>query len=444
MKLVDSFFSRLARKLAKLPNATGVYFFYTAKQELIYVGKATSLRSRVRNYFSAGGKGGVRRPIGEFIRKINDVKWQTTGSALEAIILEANLIKKFQPRYNVLGKDDKSWNYLGVTKEAFPRLVPIRQQEYALPQSKPGKQNKQNKIEEFVYVFGPYPGLNTTAALALLRKLFQFSTCQGAAPRRRPCFYYHLGQCRGVCTGAITPAEYRRQVVRPLVLLLQGKKQSVLKFFAREMKRASRRQQFEEAARARDQLKQLRRIQDVALLNRSFIGKEPGTPSLRSGQARIKEQMRIEGYDISNLGATEKVGSMVVFDQSGPVKSGYRKFIIRTVTGQSDVDCLAEVLERRLGHRDWPLPQLLLIDGGAPQVNRARQVLAAHHLALPLVGIAKGPQRKKNDFILNTQGLASSAAIRQWVERHQVLLIQVRNEAHRFAIQFHRARRDRV
>jgi len=146
---------------------------------------------------------------------------------------------------------------------------------------------------------------------------------------------------------------------------------------------------------------------------------------------------RIEGYDISNLGSSDKVGSMVVFDDSGSLKSEYRKFKIKTVIGQSDVDCLAEVLERRLKHNDWAMPDIFLIDGGLPQVNKTKSVLREAGVNTPIVGIAKGSLRKRNDFFVVTE----SVEIKKWIKENKNLLIKVRDEAHRFAIAFNRAQR---
>ena len=192
---------------------------------------------------------------------------------------------------------------------------------------------------------------------------------------------------------------------------------------------AAKLQNFEEAARLRNQIYHLQKIQDVALLNDSFL-----KDKIFSGDSIVK---RIEGYDISNLGTSDKVGSMVVFDESGPVKSQYRKFKIKTVAGQSDVDCLAEVLERRLNHSEWSLPDIFLIDGGLPQVNKAKAVLRARGIVQPIVGIAKGSERKRNDFIV----LGANDIMKEWIKTNKILLIKVRDESHRFAITFNRSLR---
>ncbi|MFA6423692.1 MAG: GIY-YIG nuclease family protein [Candidatus Magasanikbacteria bacterium] len=406
--------------IKNLPDAPGVYKFFNSQGEIIYVGKASSLKSRVRSYF-AGKKS--PRPIEEMIHEVVDIKTETTDSALEAAILEGYYIKKYLPKYNIEWRDDKSWNYIGINKDKYPRVLTVREHELT-----------SDKRAEFRYLYGPFPGLNTKEALRLLRKIFLFSECQPDA--KKPCFYYQLGLCLGVCTGEISARDYMAKVIRPLCLFLDGKKQRLLKDIEKEMGVASKGKYFEEAARLRNQLHHLQKIQDVALLNDSFlmdIVKRDSSTALRSG----RNDMRIEGYDISNLGTSDKVGSMVVFDESGPVKSQYRKFKIKTVIGQSDVDCLAEVLERRLKHSEWALPDVFLIDGGLPQVNKSKTILRAAGVMIPIVGIAKGVERKRNDFFVVTD----SVDMRNWISGNKNLLIKVRDEAHRFAIAFNRAQR---
>lgn len=405
----------IADFIAQLPDSPGIYLFFSLSKELIYVGKATSLRSRVRSYFSGQR---TPRPIEEMIHEVVKIDYRPTDSVLEAIILESVYIKKFQPKYNVLGKDDKSWNYIVVTKESFPHIKTLRQHELV-------QLNKYEQKKLYQEMFGPYPGLNTKAALKILRRLFHFSSCDPG--QGRPCLYRQMGQCLGVCTGEITAVEYQKQVIRPLMLFLRGNKKRVIKEFETQMKRATKEERFEEAARLRDQLKSLYRIQDVALMNESFF----------TNQKSHEPDFRIEGYDISNLGTTDKVGSMVVFNKLGPVKSEYRKFTIKTVEGQSDVDCLAEVLHRRLNHEEWLLPKIFLIDGGRPQVNKASEVLKERGVLIPVIGIAKGPERKRNDIILGDK----HPEIIAWVSAHKLLLIKVRDEAHRFAITFNRSKR---
>lgn len=409
--------------IKNLPELPGVYLFYDQAGSLVYVGKATSLKDRVRSYFRGQR---TPRPIEEMIHEVVKIDWQETESVLEAVILESIFIKKFQPKYNVLGKDSKSWNYIVITKDEYPKVLTIREHDLSLLRA-----NDLLGFEKLGDIFGPYPGLNTKAALKILRRLFRFSTCLPGA--KRPCLYYEMGQCLGVCTGEVTPTDYRHRVIAPLKWFLSGKKRQVITSFERQMKLASKEQRFEDAAMLRNQLLALERIHDVTLLNKDFFADEiKNIPELTAGK-----ELRIEGYDISNLGTTDKVGSMVVFDNERPVKSEYRKFNIKTVTGQSDVDCLTEVLGRRLKHTEWPRPDVILIDGGRPQVNRIKKVFNDFQVSIPLLGIAKGPERKRNDIILGSK----DEPFVRWVAAHQSLLIRVRDEAHRFAITFNRSKR---
>lgn len=400
-----------------LPDSPGIYLFYSAKKQLIYVGKATSLKNRVKSYF-IGKK--TPRPIEEMIHEVENIRHIVTESVLEAVILESVYIKKYKPVYNVLGKDDKSWNYILITKDEYPLVHTMREHELK-------QLTTEEKRKQFLYVFGPFPGLNTKATMKLLRQLFHFCNCR---PGQKSCLYYQMGQCFGVFKRDLSPGEYREKVVQPLVLLLRGEKKRLLTKLEREMKQTAKQHQYEEAARLRNQLQSLYRIHDIALINKSFF----------DADGKKQSTLRIEGYDISNLGMTGKVGSMVVFEHGEPAKAHYRKFKIKTVEGQSDVDCLQEVLERRLKHAEWPHPALFLIDGGKPQVNRVVQVVKSFGLSIPVVGIAKGPERKRNDFIL---GSTKKEFVR-FVHENQEILIRVRDEAHRFAIAYQRTTRKLV
>ncbi len=403
---------KLQEKLLELPDNPGIYLFYDKAGVLVYVGKATSLRSRVSSYWRGAR---TTRPIESMIHEVVDLKTISTDSVLEAIVLEGKYIKDFRPKYNVDWKDDKSWNYLVITKEQFPHLLTERSHELDVL-------SESEKKAKYLDIFGPYPGLNTRTILKLLQKLFYISTCSSDA--KRPCLYYQMGQCLGVCAGEISASEYLKKVIRPLRSFLGGHKKAVIAEFEKTMTKESVNQNFEEAGRLRDQINALSRIQDIALMNRSF--EETATDGFKIS--------RVEGYDISNLGESNKVASMVVFNNREPVKSQYRKFKIRSVVGQSDVDCLKEVIMRRLNHSEWPMPNIWLIDGGLPQVHAVASVFKAKNLVAPIVGIAKGAERKRNDFIL----IGGDDKIKEWVFKNKKLLIQARDEAHRFAIQYQR------
>ena len=306
-----------------------------------------------------------------------------------------------------------------ITKEKFPKLEAVREHDL---QTNLRIQRLNGQLIDRRFVFGPFPGLNTTAVLKILRQLFKFSTCK--ENQEKPCFYYQIHQCLGVCTNEISAADYKKVVIKPLVLFLQGKKKTLLRDLNKRMKIASKNENFEEARRLRDQIFNLQKIQDFTLLNKSFTTFENIPQTAK----------RIEGYDISNLGATGKVGSMVVFENNEAQKFLYRKFKIKTVAGQSDVDCLAEIFERRLKHEEWPLPCLFLIDGGKPQVNKIYSLAKKYNLHIPIVGLAKGRERKRNDLVIENANFEQQ----KWIHENLATLIKVRDEAHRFAINYQR------
>lgn len=436
------------KQFAAIPDIPGIYLFYNTKKELIYVGKATSLKNRVRSYFASQRS---PRPIEKMIHEVAHIKYKQTDSALEAAIIESIYIKKHKPKYNVEGRDNKSWNYIVITKDEYPRVETIRQHEM--------KTKKQAK--DFQYIFGPFPGMNTKATMKILRRMFGFSDCQKkfrtklrdpstSASRRsastppssagrqddayRPCLYRQMGQCLGVCTKEISPAQYKQKVIRPLATFLRGQKKRLIGTLERRMKLASKEKKYEEAARLRDQLQRLDRIHDIAMINDSFVRDEGFQLYATHRGLHIA---KIEGYDISNLGPTNAVGALVVFQHGNPDKKQYRKFKIKTVEGQSDVDALAEVMTRRLKHTEWPYPDLFLIDGGKPQINTIKKVLKEHDIKIPVVGIAKGSARKKNEFICGS----TKRDLVRWVALHKQLLIAVRDEAHRFAVKYQRETR---
>lgn len=388
--------------IKNLPDSPGIYLFYKDR-ELLYVGKAASLKKRVRSYFSNSKN---IRPIELLINEINDIKWISTDSAIEAAILEAKYIKKFRPKYNVMGKDDKSWIYLYLTKEPFPKLKTIREHEL--------KDLDKKKIKK---LFGPYLNIKTSEMVRILHSLFYISKCE--PNQKRACFDFQIKKCLGVCIGIINEEEYGNRVIKPLTQFLNGNKKAVIKNLEKQMKSFSKNEQFEEANRIKFQIKRLQKIQDASLINKSFV------QDIFKNEIFIK---RIEGYDISNLGKSYKVGSMVVFNLNGPLKKDYRKFKIRTVEKQSDIDCLKEVFKRRLTHTDWEMPDIVLVDGGKAQVNLAKKMFKK----VFVFGIAKGRDRKKDEFIFDSK----DKKIISFIEDNKKLFINARNEAHRFAINY--------
>lgn len=365
-----------------------------AKGKLLYIGKAANLRRRVASYFLRSHD----RRIESLVNQIVKVEYLETDSALEALILEAALIKKNQPPYNVLEKDDTSFLFIEITKETYPRVLLVR-----------GRASVKGER------FGPFMSTQQSRqALRLIRKIFPFSVhpADKIGKFARSCFDFEVGLCPGTCVGVVSRQDYSKNI-RNIKLFLDGKKKMVIGNLKKEMISASKKMEFEQAAKIKRQIFSLEHIQDVGFINE--------TETLREGK-----KLRLEGYDISNISGDSAVGSMVVFVGGKPAKSEYRKFKIRGSVGPDDTRMMKEVLMRRFGN-DWKHPDVILVDGGLPQVDAAKNILHRLGLKISLVGIAKGPERKKNDFFGN---IPSGVTEKE--------LVTLRDEAHRFAIKYHR------
>ncbi len=384
-----------------IPDRPGVYYMRDAKGRILYIGKAANLKRRVSSYFLRPHDTRIQTMVGN-IRRIT---FEETDTALEALILESARIKEYAPPFNVREKDDKSFLHVIVTKERFPRILLVR--------------GKEMKDIPHTKHYGPFTSASQLReALRIVRRIFPWHThtsLPATGSRRRPCLEYEMGLCPGTCADAITAGEYAR-TIRNLKLFFEGKKTRVLAALRRDMRAASTSRDFEKADTFKKRIFALQHIRDVAFIaDNSVRGGEEG-----------HAPYRIEGYDISNIGGLSAVGAMVVFADAAPDKAEYRKFKIRTISQPDDVGMLKEVIMRRFGNA-WRMPDLILIDGGTPQVRAAERTLAALGISVPVVGIAKGPTRKKNDII---------GKIPEGVK--QETLIRVRDEAHRFAVAYHK------
>lgn len=406
--------SKLTEQIKELPDAPGVYFFKRGKQ-VLYIGKATSLKSRVRSYF-AKDLAEKRSPwIAQMITQADRIDFLETDSVLEALILESREIKKHQPPYNAREKDDKSYLYVVITDEEYPRVLTIRGKDLAL----------NSKPYSLKTTFGPFPhGGELREALKIIRKIFPFR--DKCVPNSgRPCFDAQIGLCPGVCEGRVGKAEYRR-LIRHLVLFFEGKKGALLKQLEKEMKAAAKAEEFEKASELKKKIFALGHIRDVALI------KKPQGPA--SG-------FRLEAYDIAHLSGQHSVGVMVAMIDGEFDKNSYRRFKLRLSReasakweGANDIASLMQVLERRLNHPEWLLPNLIVVDGGKAQINLASGILRERGLAIPVVGVVKDERHKARELL-------GSAAL---VQSHREEIVRLNAEAHRFAIGYHRRLRDRL
>ena len=558
---------QIEEELKKLPAKPGVYIMHDQDDAIIYVGKAISLRNRVRSYFRESTNKSPK--IEKMVTKIARFEYIVTDSELEALVLENNLIKEHNPRYNTMLKDDKTYPYIKVTMgEDFPRVLFSRQM----------KKDKSRYFGPFTSAFA------VKETIELINRLYKLRTCSRVLPRdiglERPCLNYHIGQCMAPCQEYVTKEEYRAQVEQALDFL-NGNFDPILNSLQRKMEEASERLDFEEAIRYRDlynsvkQVAQKQKItdsdgedKDIIALARDendavvqvffvrggkLIGREhfimtrtqdctqaqvlldfvkqfyAGTPfiprelmlqheiedipvleqwlSARKGsrvyirvpkkgtkeklvelaatnaklvlskdRERIKreegrtigavkeicallsipEANRMEAFDISNISGFENVGSMVVYEKGKPKRSDYRKFKIKTVAGPDDYACMKEVLTRRFRHgmeeakelEDKQLekefgsftrfPDLLLMDGGKGQVNVALQVLSELGLSIPVCGMVKDDNHMTRGLYYQNREIEIDTRSEGFK-----LITRIQDEAHRFAIEYHRSLRSK-
>ncbi len=555
----------IQEELKKLPQKPGVYLMHDAKDTIIYIGKAISLRNRVRQYFRPSHNEGLKKE--QMVRQIERFEYIITDSELEALILECNLIKEHRPKYNTMLRDDKSYPYIKVTVgEEFPRVM----------------FSHQMKKDKSRY-FGPYTSAGAVKeTVDLIQRLYSLRTCSRSLPKdigkERPCLNYHIRQCMAPCQGKIGKEEYQERI-QQAISFLNGNFQPVIQELGRKMQEASEAMAYEKAMEYRDLLKAVRQIaqkqkisssdgedkdiiamasdQEDAVVqvffvrNGKLIGRDhfhvdigseaskpqvlatflkqfyAGTPfipkelmlqeeieeseviaewlSQKRGQkvylrvpkkgtkeklvelaaqnaamvlSQDKEKIkreegrtigalreigkllgleglrRVEAYDISNISGFETVGSMVVYEKGKPKRSDYRKFKLRTVAGPDDYGSMYEVLSRRFSHglqereerkeqglgNDYGsftrFPDLIMMDGGKGQVNVALKVLEELSLQIPVCGMVKDDNHRTRGLYYQNQELP--------IDRHGEgfqLITRIQDEAHRFAIEYHRSLR---
>lgn len=551
----------IQEELKKLPAKPGVYLMHDEKDEIIYVGKAISLKNRVRQYFQASRSKGVK--IDQMVTHIRRFEYIVTDSELEALVLECNLIKEYRPKYNTMLMDDKTYPFIKVTvDEPFPRIMMARRM-----------------VKDKAKYFGPYTSAGAVKdTIELIRKLYKVRSCNRRLPRDigkdRPCLNYHIHQCDAPCQGYISQEEYRR-AIDEVLRFLNGNFDSILKELEKKMLQASEDMEFEKAIEYRELLGSVKKIaqkqkitdtagndrdimavaadQSDAVVQVFFIrggrligrdhfylkimeGELPGEilssfikqfyagtpyiPSelmlplevedievleewlsqkrghkvqikvpkkgtkeklvelaarnaalvLQTDRERLKREegrtigavkeiakllgmeniIRMEAYDISNISGFASVGSMVVYEKGRPKRNDYRKFKIKSVQGPDDYASMEEVLTRRFQHgleekrekKDsgsfTAFPDLILMDGGKGQVNIALEVLDKLHLDIPVCGMVKDDNHRTRGLYFNNAEIP--------IDRNSEgfkLITRIQDEAHRFAIEFHRKLRSK-
>lgn len=361
-------------KINQLPEAPGVYAFRGKRRTmLLYVGKAVNIKARVKQHKS-------------LLAQAEQLGYIETGSEIAALLLEARLIKKYQPRYNTIWKDDKNYFYVAITKEPLPRLFITHQ-----------LQLKINYIGPFV------DGTSLKQTLKLLRKVFPYYT-QNKHPAGL-CSWCHLNLCPGFNPDI---KEYQKNI-KNLIAVLKGGKQSVLRNLKKEMTLASKSQNFEKAAEIKNQITALEKVMSHSV-----------------------KTSRWEAYDVSNIQGQEATGAMVTFINGRPDKNFYRRFKIKVSGKPNDVAMMKEIISRRLKHAEWPYPDAILIDGGKPQLNAALLITKDYKLKTKIMALAK----KHNELFI--EGKKKPVLLKPLPQETSDLILRLRDEAHRFAISYHK------
>jgi len=437
-------------KIDQLPKTTGVYIFFTknskseirnSKLSCIYIGKAINIQSRVKNHFhfarrSLGG-GGTTFKDNILFKKTTHIGYlETNSSEIEALILEANLIKKYQPKFNVIWKDDKNYFYVAIAKNSH-KVPYVFTTHYKLP----------------TQYIGPFvEGTALKKTLRFLRRAFPYYTL--AKHSKNKCTYCHLDLCPGPRLfearlaspkgeAANLIAEYKKNI-KKLILVLKGKRNAVLHSLKKEMKAESKKQNFEKAGKARDKIYVLQQIMaHTRVINGSKPGLDPNAgydtkKTLQELLGAKKDIRRIECYDISNIQGKQATGSMVVFVDGAPAKSQYKKFKIKMKSEPNDIAMLKETIYRRLNHAEWDYPDLMLIDGGKAQLNIAISTIKQFNaLTIPVISLAK----KNNKLYI--EGKNTPVLLKTLPREIFNLILQLRDEAHRFAITYHKKLREK-
>src|SRR5438552_10625019 len=418
-----------SEKVKQFPPAPGVYLMKDAQGRVLYVGKAKHLRNRAGHYFTKAAADDAR--TADLIKLIVDIDYLQAETEVDALLLEARLVKDIQPRFNVDLKDDKSFPYLQIRmREDFPRV------EFTRSPRRRG-----------VKLYGPFTSAKSLrAAMQVLQRIFKFRTCtldiDAEDPRWRwfrPCLLHSIRQCTAPCNFRVSKEEYRKQI-RALRLVLEGKKARLLREMERDMQEASAALLFEKAARLRDEIAALKKLSLRGDVDRDVqpevfqIEPKKGLAGLRKILGLPQTPRTIEGVDIAHLGGNETVASLVSFIDGLPFKPGYRRFRIKTVSGVDDFASIREVISRRfdrLDREEKVFPDILLIDGGKGQLNAALEVFRVLGREPPcLISLAKREEEVyKADAAEPLRLSRHAAALR--------LLQYIRDEAHRFAQHYH-------
>jgi excinuclease ABC subunit C len=393
-----------------LPDNPGVYFFRDSEGNILYIGKATSLRDRVRSYFNPDLMKSRGLRLVSMVTAADTVTFQETGSVLEALLLESKLIKEHQPVYNAREKDNKSFTCVVITREEFPRVLAMRIRDF----------EKRFEKKDTLVVYGPFASLTQLReAMKIIRRMFPYrDLCE--VGQGKPCFNAQIHLCPGPCFGAISKEDYKRHIDN-IRKLFDGKRTELKRDLEKQMKEYAKKQEFEKASQARNTLFALDHIKDISLIQEEEI-------------LSFKDQsFRIESYDVAHISGSDRVGVMTVIEGKEKCKAEYRRFKLPEKTND-DYEGLREVLLRRFNHKEWRFPDLIVIDGGVGHKQTAEKVLAHLGLIIPVVSVVKDDRHKPKDIL----------GPKIHVDNHKKEILLANAEAHRFAIGYHKTLRNKL
>ncbi|MDD2823127.1 MAG: excinuclease ABC subunit UvrC [Candidatus Daviesbacteria bacterium] len=414
--MIPNSFDRL-----KIPHKPGIYIYKDKSGNILYVGKAIDLYHRVGSYFTGKNKD---PKTAKLVSEIHSLETIIVESEIEALILEANYIKRYLPPFNIRLTDDKDYLYIKITKEEFPQILVARKQDLG-------------DAKEY---FGPFPsGRTVRTTLKKLRRFFPWCSISNdplKTKSKRPCFYYHLGLCPGSCADIVDKHEYNK-IIRQFSSFMQGKKEEVLEEYEKEMNGYVKSLEFERAEQIKVTLEGLKYLlqsnrTSVYLENPNFIEDQTkkAVQELKDVLKLDHIPQRIECYDISNTMGQQAVGSLVVLTGGEVDKKWYRRFKIRLENKPNDVMMLREMVQRRCRHHEWPKPDLILVDGGKPQVGAVSEQIKLAGWNVPVFGLAKRLELVVAADYSTIRLPRNSLALK--------ILQRIRDEAHRFAIIYHR------
>ena len=403
--------------IKKIPQKPGIYFFINTENEIIYIGKATNLNTRILSYFSKDIYQKRGPIIAKMVEEIDDIKTKITDNSIEALILESHKIKQNQPKYNIKEKSGKSFVYLVVTNDEFPKFLIKREKEILEKKFFLLKENKKIKT------IGPFSSHNNLEkSLQIIRKIFPFYSNEKSY-NNQSNLYQQIGLSPDNTEIDIKNSEKYKENIKNIILFFEGKKKKILKIFEEKMHEYAKKEEFELADLYKKKIEALKNISDFQI-------------NLSEDDLFFKEKIRIEAYDIAHLQGDAHVGVMTVVENGQEKKSEYRKFIIKSYTGIDDNRSLREILNRRFSHQKWEYPNIIVADGGIAQKRTIENFLRNNkdiiNKEISVVACKKDKTHKVVSIIGN----------RDIILKNKKFILLANSEAHRFAIEFHRKKRD--